>query len=54
MEHSVRPGFLRLKSILYAEPLDPNQKPKDFRDSESIQGKYMTLDEIEEISDEWR
>lgn len=40
--------------ILYAEPIDPNQKPKDFRDGESIQGKYMTLEEILEIKSEWR
>ncbi len=29
--------------IFYAEPKDPNQKPKDFKDSESICAKYMTL-----------
>ena len=44
MEQSLRPDYARLKSILYAEPIDPKQTPKELRDSESIQGKYMSLE----------
>ena len=46
MEQNVQVGFLRVKSILYAEPINPNQEPKTIADKESIQGRYMNLEEI--------
>lgn len=49
MEHNFGGSFVRLKSILYAEPIDPHQPPKSVADKESIQGKYLTLDEIWEL-----
>ena len=30
MEQNMSKSYVRLKSILYAEPIDPHQPPKDF------------------------
>lgn len=43
MEHNINVSYVRLKSILYAEPIDPNQVPKTVADEESIQAAYLTI-----------
>jgi 8-oxo-dGTP pyrophosphatase MutT (NUDIX family) len=43
-------NYQRLKAIFYAEPKDQEQKPKDFKDSESDEAKYLTLKEIEGLA----
>lgn len=44
MEHNISKTYVRLKSILYAEPIDPKQDPKSVQDEESIQAKYLTIE----------
>lgn len=39
--------FLRYRVVFYGEPKDPNQKPKDKPDAESLEAKWLSLEELE-------
>ncbi|KAL4468849.1 hypothetical protein ABPG72_008776 [Tetrahymena utriculariae] len=49
IEQNYRDGFLRYKVIFYAEPIDQQQKPKDFSDNESEEAKWVTLKELKAL-----
>lgn len=39
--------FLRYRVVFYGEPKDPNQKPKEKPDAESLEAKWLSLEELE-------
>ena len=41
--------FLRYRVVFYGEPKDPNQKPKDKPDAESLEAKWLSLEELERM-----
>lgn len=50
-------AFLRSKMIYYAEPKDQNQKPKDYKDSESEEARWVSRDDMLKLEKEdvgWR
>eukprot|EP00330_Aristerostoma_sp_ATCC50986_P011316 CAMPEP_0114592004 /NCGR_PEP_ID=MMETSP0125-20121206/13943_1 /TAXON_ID=485358 ORGANISM="Aristerostoma sp., Strain ATCC 50986" /NCGR_SAMPLE_ID=MMETSP0125 /ASSEMBLY_ACC=CAM_ASM_000245 /LENGTH=146 /DNA_ID=CAMNT_0001790439 /DNA_START=42 /DNA_END=482 /DNA_ORIENTATION=- len=51
-------GFLRAKVVFYAEPKDPKQKPKDWKDSESEEARWVSRSDMTEIEEKdpigWR
>jgi len=47
MEYNIQgDNYQRMKVIFYAEPKDPNQKPKSVPDAESDEARWVTLDEL--------
>jgi 8-oxo-dGTP pyrophosphatase MutT (NUDIX family) len=50
IENSVsKSGNMRMRVIFYAEPVDRNAKVKDKPDSESLEARWVTLDELVEL-----
>ena len=39
----------RMRVIFFAEPKDPSQKPKSVPDEESIEARWVTIDELHEM-----
>lgn len=46
----VEKGLSRMRVIFYAEPIDENQAPKSVPDSESLEGRYVTVEEFKKFS----
>eukprot|EP01083_Nonionella_stella_P298023 1011856_1 len=40
----------RMRVIFYAEPKDENQKPKSIADKESLEGRYVTVNEFSKLN----
>ena len=38
-----------MRVIYYAEPIDPNQIPKQEPDEESLEARYVTLEEFQHL-----
>jgi len=56
-EYNIKGNFQRLRTVLYAEPLDHDQKPKSVADYESDEAKWVTLKELVEMKTQepgWR
>ena len=50
IQSSIGPRGARQRVIYYAEPLDPNQTPKNQPDEESLSAKWMTVKELEALA----
>ena len=50
IEHNVQgKGYIRLKVVFYAEPIEKEPKLKDKPDSESLEARWVTGDELLEL-----
>ena len=49
MEHSHDAFGARLRAILYAEPIDESQPPKRVADKESLEARFVSLEELQSI-----
>ena len=47
IEHSQDGDSARMRVIFFAEPADGNQVPKSVADSESVEARWVTLEEFE-------
>ena len=43
-------NYQRVKVVFYAEPKDPNQKPKSKPDGESLEARWVTVQDLVELS----
>jgi len=49
VEHSAHNGYVRLRTIFTARPLDPTQKPKSVPDYESVGAAYVSVEDIQRL-----
>lgn len=47
VEHSIHKQFARLRLVFYCEPVDLDQVPKSVADDESLEAKWVTVEEVE-------
>jgi len=51
VEYKVSKGnYQRVKVVFYAEPKDPNQKPKSKPDSESLEARWVSVQDLVDLS----
>jgi 8-oxo-dGTP pyrophosphatase MutT (NUDIX family) len=46
-EHGLYGGYARLRVVFYGEPIDLNEQPKAFADYESLEAKWVTVEDVE-------
>ena len=47
---TLKDNYQRFKVVFYAEPKDPNQKPKSKPDKESLEARWVTIEDLVELS----
>lgn len=47
VEHSIVRDFARMRVIFFAEPMDLDQAPKSVADKESIEARWVSVEEVE-------
>jgi len=50
-EYRIKDDFQKIRVIFYAEPKDEDQKPKSKADKDSLEARWLTVEEIEALKD---